>query len=268
MRVRWTLRRRREKLPAGQDSKVGMMSVLRALVLALAALGLWFLSNYESQPHWQNYAAKPATDFSATRAYATLGRILGPKEIPDPVGSAHNAQVRANIQKEFADIGVKTSTQTAFTCNAWRGFSFIACATVTNIIAEVVPGEGKAIAMLAHYDSVPAGPGASDDKSGVVTVLETARALKTKNAPSRHPVIAVITDGEEAGLLGANSFLQNAALKVRVGVVVNVEARGTRGQSLLFQTSPGDGKLIDLYAHSVPVMATSSLYAEIYKFLP
>jgi hypothetical protein len=244
------------------------MSVLRALVLALAALGLWFLSNYESQPHWQNYAAKPATDFSATRAYATLGRILGPKEIPDPVGSAHNAQVRANIQKEFADIGVKTSTQTAFTCNAWRGFSFIACATVTNIIADVVPGEGKAIVMLAHYDSVPAGPGASDDKSGVVTVLETARALKTKNAPSRHPVIAVITDGEEAGLLGANAFLQDAKLKDRVGVVVNVEARGTRGQSLLFQTSPGDSKLIDLYAHSVPVMATSSLYAEIYKFLP
>ena len=246
----------------------GLSAVLRAVVLAAVALGIWFLSNYESQPHWQNYAAKPATDFSATRADATLARILGPKEIPDPVGSAHNAEVRANIQKEFAAIGVKTTTYKAFTCNAWRGFSFIACATVTDIIADVVPGEGKAIVMLAHYDSVPAGPGASDDKSGVVTVLETARALKTKNAPSKHPVIAVITDGEEAGLLGANSFLQNPALKARVGVVVNVEARGTRGQSLLFQTSPGDSKLIDLYAHSVPVMATSSLYAEIYKFLP
>ena len=244
------------------------MTVLRAVILAVAALGVWFLSNYETQPHWQNYAAKSATDFSATRAYATLGRILGPKEIPDPVSSDNNAAVRARIQKEFADIGVKTTTYKAFTCNAWRGFSFIACATVTDIIADVVPGEGKAIVMLAHYDSVPAGPGASDDKSGVVTVLETARALKTKNAPSKHPVIAVITDGEEAGLLGANSFLQNAALKARVGVVVNVEARGTRGQSLLFQTSPGDSKLIDLYAKSVPVMATSSLYAEIYKFLP
>jgi len=244
------------------------MSVVRAVVLALVALGLWFLSNYESQPHWQNYAAKPLTDFSATRAYATLGRVLGPKEIPDPVGSAHNAEVRANIIKEFAAIGVKTTTYKAFTCNAWRGFSFIACATVTDIIAEVVPGEGKAIVMLAHYDSVPAGPGASDDKSGVVTVLETARALKAKDATSKHPVIAVITDGEEAGLLGANSFLQNPALKARVGAVVNVEARGTRGQSLLFQTSPGDGKLIDLYAKSVPVLATSSLYAEIYKFLP
>ena len=246
----------------------GMGAVLRAVVLALVALGVWFLSNYESQPHWQNYAAKPATEFSALRANAALGRILGPKDIPDPVSSDNNAAVRARIQKEFADLGVKTTTYKAFTCNAWRGFSFIACATVTDIVAEVVPGEGKAIVMLAHYDSVPAGPGASDDKSGVVTILESVRALKARAAQSKHPVIAVITDGEEAGLLGANAFLQNPALKARVGVVVNVEARGTRGQSLLFQTSPGDGKLIDLYARSVPVMATSSLYAEIYKFLP
>ena len=243
-------------------------AILRAVVLAAVALGVWFLSNYESQPHWQNYAAKGPTEFSEIRADATLGRILGPKEYPDPVGSAHNAEVRANIQKEFAALGIKTTTYTAFTCNAWRGFSYLACATVTDIIAEVVPGQGKAIVMLAHYDSVPAGPGASDDKSGVVTVLETARALKARGATSKHPVIAVITDGEEAGLLGANAFLQNPALKDRVGAVVNVEARGTRGQSLLFQTSPGDGKLIDLYAKSVPVMATSSLYAEIYKFLP
>ena len=246
----------------------GLNAVLRVVVLAAVALGIWFLSNYESQPHWQNYAAKSATEFSALRANATLGRILGPKEIPDPVSSDNNAAVRARIRHEFADLGVKTSTYKAFTCNAWRGFSFIACATVTDIIAEVVPGEGKAIVMLAHYDSVPAGPGASDDKSGVVTILESVRALKARGGQSKHPVIAVITDGEEAGLLGANSFLQNPALKARVGVVVNVEARGTRGQSLLFQTSPGDGKLIDLYAKSVPVMATSSLYAEIYKFLP
>ncbi len=246
----------------------GFGAIIRAVVLALVALGIWFLSNYETQPHKQDYAAKSGTEFSATRAHDALGRILGPKEIPDPVSSDNNAAVRARIQKEFSDLGVKTTTYTAFTCNAWRGFSFIACATVTDIIAEVVPGEGKAIVMLAHYDSVPAGPGASDDKSGVVTILETVRALKARGGQSQHPVIALITDGEEAGLLGANSFLENAKLKDRVGVVINVEARGTRGQSLLFQTSPGDGKLIDLYAKSVPVMATSSLYAEIYKFLP
>jgi Peptidase family M28 len=244
-----------------------MGAVLRAWALGLFAVGIWLLSGYIGTPHHTVDASAPATAFSSARADATLARVLGP-EIPHQVSSAENAAVRARILKEFASLGVPTHTYQAFTCNPWRGLSFVACATVTDIIAEVIPGQGKAIVMMAHYDSVPAGPGASDDESGVATVLETTRALKAAGSKSIHPVIALITDGEEAGLLGANAFLQNAALKARVGVVVNVEARGTKGPSLLFQTSPGDGKLIDLYAAHVPVYGTSSLYAEIYKFLP
>jgi hypothetical protein len=47
-----------------------------------------------------------------------------------------------------------------------------------------------------------------------------------------------------------------------------MESRGNQGPSYLFQTGPGDGRLIDLYARGVSHFATSSLYAEIYKVLP
>jgi hypothetical protein len=239
----------------------------RVLALTAVAVAFWAMAKYSyKQPNILPANAPPAS-FSAERAYATLGRLLGPEK-PHPVSSDENAAVRARIQKEFAAIGVTSTTYTAFACNAWRGFASIPCATVTNIVAEIVPGEGRAIVLLAHYDSVPAGPGASDDESGVATVLETARALRSRAGKSLHPVLAVITDGEEAGLLGAQALLQSPAFRARVGVVVNVEARGTRGRSLLFQTSPGDGNLIDLYARSVPYFATSSLYAEIYRLLP
>ena len=50
--------------------------------------------------------------------------------------------------------------------------------------------------------------------------------------------------------------------------MINVEARGNRGPSYLFQTSPGNARLVDLYADRVPHYATSSLYGEIYKYLP
>src|ERR1700742_644911 len=90
-------------------------AVLRVLVLTAAALGIWLLSYYEGVPHVQNYAAKGPTDFSELRADATLGRILGPKEIPDPVSSDNNAAVRARIVKEFGALGIKTATYTAFT---------------------------------------------------------------------------------------------------------------------------------------------------------
>ena len=242
-------------------------NVLRAWGLALLALAVWLMSHYEYDPHYAAPASAPVTSFSSARAEATLATILGP-ERPHPVGSAENVAVRARIIDQFAKLGVPAKTYHAFTCNSSRRWGYMSCATVTDIIADAIPGEGKAIVLLAHYDSVPAGPGASDDESGVATVLETVRALKARGGRSLHPVIAVITDGEEAGLLGANAFLQNDALKARVGAVVNVEARGTRGPSLLFQTSPGDGRLIDLYAKNVPTLATSSLYAEIYKVLP
>ena len=242
-------------------------AVARILALTLIAVAFWWIARYGYAKPEVLGADAPAAVFSAGRAEAVLARVLGPEK-PHPVSSDENAAVRARILNEFAALGVKTSTYKAFACNAWRGFRFIPCATVTDILAEVVPGEGKAIVLLAHYDSVPAGPGASDDESGVSIVLETARALLARGGESKHPVLAVITDGEEEGLLGAEAFLENPALRAHVGAVVNVEARGTRGRSLLFQTSPGDSRLIDLYAHSVPFYATSSLYAEIYRFLP
>ena len=69
-------------------------------------------------------------------------------------------------------------------------------------------------------------------------------------------------------MLGASAFLADPHWRARVGVVINLEARGNQGRSFLFQTSAGDAALVDLYAQAVPHLATSSLYAEIYKILP
>lgn len=243
------------------------MGLIRVAGLALLAVIFWFAAGAAYDRPAPLPAAAPATEFSAMRADATLARILGPAR-PHPAGTAENAAERRRILDELAKLGVKATTYTAFACNPVHRFPVVTCGTVTDIIADVVPGQGKAIVLLAHYDSVPAGPGAADDASGDATILETIRALKATDGASRHPVMAVFTDGEEYGLLGAAAFLDNAAYRARVGVVINVEARGSTGPSLLFQTSPGDAKLIDLYAKSVPQYATSSLYDAIYHYLP
>lgn len=242
-------------------------ALARVLVLALIALSVWLIGNaFNGQPKPLGLDA-PATAFSAARADQTLRRLLGP-EIPHPVSTAANQAVRDRVRAEFATLGVTTSLYRGLGCDGRVNYNFFVCGTAEDILAEVAPGEGKAIVLMAHYDSVPAGPGAADDQSGVATVLETVRALKARGMKTRHPILALITDGEEAGLLGADAFLDNPALKARVGAAVNVEARGNQGPSLLFQTSPGDGPLIDLYARNVPEYGTSSLFAVIYKALP
>ncbi len=159
-------------------------------------------------------------------------------------------------------------TVTEMSCFSEPRWNILPCGTVTNIIANVLPGTGKEILLTAHSDSVAAGPGAADDGSGVATLLETIRALKARHLASRHPLTVLFTDGEENGMLGAAAYLHDPQARARTGVVINVEARGNQGPSYLFQTGPGDQGLIDLYAANVPHVATSSLYAEIYKYMP
>ncbi len=240
--------------------QLGRMGMLRAWILALLAVGIWFLSVYETGPA-PLPAVAPATEFSAARAGAALAQLMGPQR-PHPVGSAENAALTARLADQLRALGLSPSIQTATSCESGR---FIFCAVVHNVVAEVAPGSGPVVLLMAHKDSIVAGPGAGDDGSGVATILETIRALKARGGTGL-PVMALFTDGEELGLLGARAWL--AAPHPAIAAVINMEARGTRGPSLLFQTSAGDAALINLYARNVRHPATSSLYGEIYRRLP
>ena len=76
---------------------------------------------------------------------------------------------------------------------------------------------GEAIVVGAHFDHVGIGPavdgdsiynGADDDASGVVTVLEIARAL-TGGPPPARTVILLLTTAEEHGMLGTRWYVDN-----------------------------------------------------------
>ena len=240
------------------------MGTVRAWLLGLLAVGIWLVSVYGTGPSPLPADAPPA-EFSAARADAVLARLLGPEK-PHPNGSPEAAAFRSRLKDELKMLNVPYEEHTAQSCYGRRNWH--ACGSVTNIIAQVVPGTGREVLLMAHTDSVPRGPGAGDDASGVAVILETLRALKARHLTGNRPVTALFTDGEEKALLGGAAYAADPADLARTGVVVNVEARGNRGPSLLFQTSPGDAALIDLYARAVRHPATSSLYGEIYRRLP
>jgi hypothetical protein len=234
-------------------------------ILAALTVGIWLLSAYgQSMPRALGTDA-PATAFSWARADAALGRILGP-ERPHPVGSAEAAAVRGRILKELAGMGVAARQESQMSCVSEARWHQIDCATVTNIIADVLPGRGKSVLLMAHSDSVAAGPGAGDDGSGVAVLLETIRALKAGPPRAGRPVTVLFSDGEEPGLLGATAYVR--AARDNIAAVVNADVRGDSGASFLFQTSSGDAGLIDLYAKGVSHYATSSISDEIYKYMP
>ena len=203
------------------------LGTLLGLVLFVAICGIT-LFRYRPSP--AKPADAPPSQFSAGRARSVLFQLVG-DALPHPVGSAEDAAVRGRIVEILTNLGYQPEIQPGFGCNEWGS-----CGSVMNIAARVEGTDpGEAVLLVAHYDSVPAGPGASDDGMGVATVLEVARILKTL-MPSRHPIILLITDGEEAGMLGADVFVKSHRWAPEVKVAVNIEARGTSGPSLMFET--------------------------------
>ncbi|MFH0990075.1 MAG: M28 family peptidase [bacterium] len=65
--------------------------------------------------------------------------------------------------------------------------------------------------LSAHFDSGLRTPGADDNTSGTVTVLETARVLR--NHPMPATIIFAFFTGEEAGLFGSMEFVKQAQAK-------------------------------------------------------
>jgi hypothetical protein len=203
------------------------------------------------------------TVFSASRAQAILKELVG-DDVPHPIGSAANSAVRELIVKRLTALGYAAELQTGLVCNDFGG-----CGTPTNIVATY-GGDVKAkdgVLLAAHYDSVAAGPGASDDGAGVANLLEIAHILTLLPA-RRHPIVLLVTDGEEPGLLGALLFTREHRLAGHIWAAVNMEARGVSGPSLMFETGSANSWLMHLYAAATPRPITNSLCYVVYKMLP
>ncbi|HEV2491503.1 MAG TPA: M20/M25/M40 family metallo-hydrolase [Terriglobia bacterium] len=241
-------------------------SAIPALFTVLLLAALFLLAIDQVQPPAPVPASAPATEFSSGRALEHL-RVIA--QAPHPTGSPENTRVREYLVSQLAALGLDPQVQTATVTRyerKWRGPT--SAATVHNIVARLRgTAGGKALMLAAHYDSVPAGPGTSDDGSGTVTLIETARALKA-GPPLRNDVIFLITDAEELGLLGAQAFVDDHPWAKDAGVVLNFEARGACGPVTMFETSVGNSWLIRAFAKAAPYPVASSFMYEAYKRLP
>jgi hypothetical protein len=234
------------------------IGVVVALVLgALAAVSLLAL-----EPPDPLSASAPANEFSAERAFSHVEQIA---ERPHPVGSAANAEVRDYLVGQLEDLGLRPTVQQATSARTMEGTASMA--RVQNIHAQI-PGSSPTghVLLVAHYDSVPRGPGAADDGAGVAAILEIARAI-TSSSPPRNDIDIVFTDAEEPWLLGAQAFVRDDRLDPRRSVVLNLEARGTSGPALMFQSSPDNASVIPALA-SVQRPITSSGWEACYQLLP
>lgn len=185
---------------------------------------------------------------------------------PHAMGTPGHAEVRRYLLKQMEMLGMQPEVQEEVIVNQVGDANNVGY--VYNLLGRIkgTQAGGKAVLVMAHYDSQPNTPGAGDDGAGIAAMLETARALQM-GEPLQHDVIFLMTDGEEYGLYGAKAFLKHPWAQ-KVGVVVNVEARGNAGPSMTFEISPENGWIVEQFAEAAPYPFASSMMYEVYRNLP
>lgn len=220
-------------------------------------------------------ADAPATAFSAGRAMADVREIA---QRPHPVGSADHARVGAVLLQRMTALGLQTSTQTGALSPAAvrrleREGGSADGVELTNLVG-VLPGRDPrlpAVALMAHYDTVPDSAGAADDSAGVAAILEAVRAIRARG-PADRTLVVILTDGEELNLDGARAFWGGHPLRDRIGAVVNLEARGGGGRAMMFETGRGNAETIALFARAgaraTGGVSSNSLAVFVYEAMP
>jgi aminopeptidase S len=126
------------------------------------------------------------------------------------------------------------ATEQPFTANGKSG---------RNLVADV---SGAATAPLlligAHYDQVAVGHGATDNASGVATVLQLAAAFKARPL-AKHRVQVAFWDLEEEGLLGSQAWVKTPNQQ-RPALYVNFDVFAW-GDTLWMMTPTPSGPLAE-----------------------
>jgi hypothetical protein len=204
-----------------------------------------------------------ATLFSAERAAEHVAVIA---RAPHPAGTGAHAAICNYLERVCRQMGLQVTTQDTIAVRSFWGGAI--AGRTRNVIARL-PGTNpaKTILVMAHYDSQPNTPGAGDDGAGVAAMLETIRALRA-NDPLRNDVIFLFTDQEEVGMLGAEAFARFYPDFEDIAVVLNFEARGNRGTSMIAEVNPENGWIIRRFAEAAPHPVASAITYEVYRRMP
>ena len=254
------------------------MNRFRPLILAAAIT----LSGLLAYGLWTRPAAEPvdSEEFSAARAVKDIEVIS--KEHHSVAHPEERAAVREHLVQRLEQLGADSVMQYRYdSLTGPKNKHVVYTFDAVNVLAEFAPADIQDptyLLMVAHYDSRYSQPmpkdtvwsyGAADDGYGVSVILETvSQALKYRQ-DWKQGIKVLFTDAEEVGMMGMTAIWENdKEVFDNVGFMINIEARGPWGPALLFETCPGNEKVMDLYAKAAKYPFTYSLTTVVYGFMP
>ena len=204
------------------------LALAGALLLAVSACAFSDVIGRESQSsRVQRLLGSLAADSMAGRAMGTLGSAMAARVIAGefddagvaPAGTSGYVQEIAAARVRLPGGGSRIVLEDAAEAFPDSAKEFVSDRNLIGIVRGSDPTVADEVIVVgAHFDHLGVGRpvdgdsiynGADDDASGVVAVLEAARALASGTPPPRRTVVFALFTGEEVGGLGSRWYMDN-----------------------------------------------------------
>ncbi|MBQ8289205.1 MAG: M28 family peptidase [Clostridia bacterium] len=221
------------------------------------------------------------TNFDQDKIISHLDKFTenGPRSIADTEANQAMLDYIASTLDSYGLVNEDTTDKPAYVKQ-----SYVAEDTeyqnwyLDNIIVHIpanTEATGEAIMFMGHIDSVPMGPGASDDGVACAVMLEAVRYYMDKiedGYPLKNDLVFCFVNGEEYGLYGSTAFMNeftgfnNIVDRIKFGT--NLESRGTSGTLIMFETGKNNYNTVKLFAEINKSVFTCSIATMVYDMMP
>lgn len=175
----------------------------------------------------------------------------------------------ADLPKGFSDRGVSGFFKRWFRIMTLRDAKS-KTVPICNVIADIPGAEipDEYVIVGAHIDSTPVGTGATDNGTGVASVMEAARILVKSVARPKRTIRFILFAGEESGLIGSRSYVEaHPDLLPKVSAMYNMD-HGANYISKVKATEPLKGSMEEIFAPAIDLDPEMPFEVELVAYLP
>ncbi|XP_050743758.1 endoplasmic reticulum metallopeptidase 1-like [Drosophila biarmipes] len=140
---------------------------------------------------------------------------------------------------------------------------------IQNVVARLSTTSSNSSSYLlinSHFDTKPGSPGAGDDGTMVVVMLEVLRQMSISDTKFVHPIVFLFNGAEENPLQASHGFITQHKWAPNCKAVINLEVGGSGGRDILFQSGPNHPWLVKYYKQHSKHPFASTLAEEIFQF--
>ncbi|KAH8418651.1 hypothetical protein KR222_008448, partial [Zaprionus bogoriensis] len=216
-----------------------------------------------------------SSEFVGERAYNTLDNLvnIGPKV---PGSKANEVDAVEFLLNEISDIK-NYLLEDYFTLDidvqkTSGGYVYSSLLEVyegvQNIVVKLSSKNSTSESYLlinSHFDSVPTSPAAGDDGFMVATMLEVLRVIATTRQHFEHPLVFLFNGDEEMGMQASHGFITQHKWAKNCKAFINLDAAGSGGREILFQTGPSHPWITGYYKKGVKYPFATTIAEEIFQ---